>query len=110
MSIRFTSFAFAGLFLLLACVLGLFVVPKFGVIFAAMLLGDQIPWPTRVVMSVVQSAFVSLAIVGAALLVVTDSLRRARWLHVTLAIALACALALTVVALYLPLIWIIDQV
>ena len=110
MSIRITSVVVATAFLLVASVLGIYVIPRLGPIFADMLPGQPLPWPTRVVMSAGPESFLALAVFGAVLLVLTDSLRRARWIHGTLVIALAFALAFTLVALFRPLMRLLEQV
>ena len=109
MSIRITSVVVAGAFLLIASALGIFVVPKFGHVFADILPGEPLPWPTRMVMSAGPIGFLALAVFGAALLVFTDSLKRARRLHGVVVVTLALALAFTIVALFRPLMRLLEQ-
>ena len=102
MGIRMISVVVAGAFLLIAFALGVFVIPRLGPIFADMLPGEPLPWSTRIAMSAGPVGFLTLAMFGAAL-PVTDSLRRTRWLHGVLVLALAVALTFTIVALFRPL-------
>ncbi len=110
MSIRITSVVVATVFLLVTSVLGILTIPKFGLIFADMLPGQPLPWSTRIVMSAGPVGFCALAVFGAVLLVLTDSLRRARWVHGALVIALSFALAFAIVALFLPLMLLLEEV
>lgn len=95
--------------LLVAAVIGVYVIPKFGQIFADMLPGEPLPWPTRIVMSAGTAGLSVLAVSGAALLVLTDSWRRAPRLHGALVIALAFAVGFAVVALFLPLMTLMEE-
>jgi type II secretory pathway component PulF len=96
-----------GLFV--ATVIGVYVIPKFGQIFADMLPGELFPWPTRIVMSAGTAGSSVMAVFGAALLILTDSWRRAPRLQGALVIALAFALGFTVVALLLPLMKLMEE-
>lgn len=108
MSNRLSTVVVATAFLLVASALGVLVIPRLGPIFVDMLPGQALPWSTRLVMSVGPVGFTTLAVFGAVLLVLTDSLRRARWIHGTLAIALAFALAFTIVALFRPIMRLLE--
>src|SRR6185503_12697155 len=103
MSNHLTSAVVATPFFLVTSTLGFFVIPKFSPIFADMLPGQSLPWPTRIVMASGPVGFTALAVLGAVLLVLTGSLRRAQWVHGALVIALGFALAFTIVALFRPL-------
>ena len=109
MSLRITPVAIAGAYLLIASALGVFVIPRFGLIFADMLPGEPLPWPTRLVMSAGLVGFIALAVLGAASLISTDFLRRARWLHGVVVVTLAFALAFTIVALFRPLMRLLEE-
>jgi len=95
--------------LLIAFVMGVYVIPNFRLIFADMLPGELLPWPTRIVMSAGTAGLSMLVVSGAELLVLTDSWRRAPRLHDALVIALAFALGFTVVALLLPLMKLMEE-
>ena len=108
MSIRLNSFVLAAAVLLIAS-LGVFIVPRFGVIFADMMPGEPLPWMTRVVISAAPGGFVALAIFGAVFLVCAHSFRRAHWVHAASIVVLALAVAFTTVALFWPVLRLLEQ-
>ena len=106
---RIPSVVVAGAYLLVAVAFGVYVIPNFRAIFADKLPGESLPWPTRIVTFAGPVVLLPLAVLGAPLLVFTDSLRRARWLHGVLVVALAFALAFTTAALFWPLMRLMEE-
>ena len=93
----------AGTYLLVASALAVCVIPSFRSIFADIFPGESLPWPSRIVTSAGPVVLLVLAVLGAPLVVFTESLRRARWLHWVLVVALAFAMAFSTAALFWPL-------
>ena len=104
MKIRITSLAIAVMYFLAASAIGVCVIPKLNGIFTDMLPGEPLLWPSRIVMSADPVGFVALAVLGAASLVLTDRLPRARWPHGLVSVTLAFAMAFSIVALFWPLV------
>lgn len=100
----------AGIYALMALAFGVYVIPGLGPIFADMLPGESLPWASRLVISVGPPVFLALGVFGAPLLVYTDSLRRARWPYGVTVVALAFALAFATVALFWPLMRLMEEV
>jgi hypothetical protein len=109
MTVRCTTVSLAGVSSLIAATLGVYVIPTFATIFADMLPGEALPWPTRIVISAAPFGFIALAVFGGALLILTDSWRRARWVHGALVSTLAFALGFTVVALFWPIMRLLEE-
>jgi type II secretory pathway component PulF len=109
MTTRATKWLPATVFLAVTCLLGLWVLPKFDSIFADMLPGEPLPWMTRLVLSAGGAGYVVLAIFGATVILVTDSLRRTHWTYGVLVVLLAFALGFTTVALFWPLMILVEQ-
>src|SRR5262245_46877443 len=109
MNVPCTTIFLAGVFSLIAATLGVYTVPKFGPIFTDMFPGAVLPWPTRIVMAAAPFGFIALALFGSGLLILTYSWRRARWLHGAVIITLAFGLGFTIVALFLPLMPLLEE-
>ncbi len=108
MSNRLMPIVVAAAFLLVVSALGVYVIPNFGPIFSDMFPNRPLPWITRIVLLIGPVGFIGLAVFGAVSLVITGSMPRTRWLHTTIVVALALILAITVVALYVPLLKLLE--
>lgn len=98
--IRGTSVVLAALFLPTSLALGLFVIPKFKVIFAEMLPGESLPWLIQIVLRVSPIGFVIVGLVGALATAFASSVRMARIFYV-LAVGLFCLMmGCTIAALF----------